>query len=125
MSWASTVTVQMDNASPHTGGNTLQILANEGVTNRRGGTKIVLERQVANSPDSNANDLAFFPSLSARVSKRKMRMTEDLVREVHTCYAQYDSATLTRVFEYKSLIMSEIVKAQGNNTYKLPHHPRS
>ena len=34
---------------------------------------------------------------------------------------EYDTDTLTRCFDYKTKIMSEIITAKGNNNYKMPH----
>ena len=121
MAFADIATVQQDNASPHTCQNSIAILNRSGNYSRILDVKIQIEKQESNSPDTNGNDLAFFPSCASMVSKRKTRTLDMLVDEVTTCYDEYPSHKLARVFSYKNVVLNEIIKYKGNNTFKLPH----
>ena len=115
MSYAPLVRIQQDNASCHVCPATTKVLKSSGLHPRHGGTKIVMVDQSANSPETNANDLGFFPSMSARISKTKPHTIEDLCKEVHRSYHDYEPETLGNIFDMKTRVLGEIIKAKGNN----------
>lgn len=121
MSHAEHVTVQMDNASPHTSKNSGSILNTRGAYPRISEVKISVVQQEPNSPETNANGLAFFPSMSARVSKARSAGPEQLVKAVDKCFEDYDPATLSAVFDSKTRVIEEIIKHKGNNHFDMPH----
>jgi hypothetical protein len=94
------------------------ILKRAGKIARHGGPIIETITQPSNSPDLNVNDLGFFPSMSSRVSKMKVRTVPELV---HGCFRDYPAQTLENIYSLKGRVLAEIIKRNGNNDYKLPH----
>ena len=91
---------------------------------RLGNTHTKVEVQPSNSPDVNGNDLGFFPSMSARVSRFEAvepRNVPTLFKNVLRCYTEYDAETLERVWLSKSRVMQCIIDDKGNNYYQPPH----
>ena len=81
--------------------------------------------QPSNTPDTKTNVLCFFPSMSARVNNKKKRNLEELVKRVEREYWSYDTETLERGWAMKSRVLAEIMKAKGNNNFKMPHRKKS
>lgn len=124
MGWAKTVHIQFDNASPHTGGNTLEILKSA-VTRKNLDFKIEFILQPPRSPDTNANDLGFYRSIQAALHKRRLGSSvfdvEELVDDIYAAWHDYPSESLTRVFETKTEVLREIARCGGTFEYKMPH----
>lgn len=124
MSWADQVTVQFDNARPHTSKDVTRYLksaCNDKGKDGKSRVKISILDQPAQSPDTNCNDLGFYASLDSQMPKRRSFNVDKLYGEVRTAWAKYPSEKLHQIFDTKSAIMEEIIKAKGDNDFKLPH----
>ncbi|XRB10187.1 Aste57867_9103 protein [Pycnococcus provasolii] len=84
MPWATCVTVQQDNATPHVKKGNADILKAAGEPPAAGGPRIVTIEQPPRSPDTNVNDLAFFNSLGAKVSKKTKTFDEEELAQICT-----------------------------------------
>ena len=125
MWWAKTVTVQQDGASPHTGDSTPAILKRSGSNPTVPGNCIIeMVTQSSNSPDTNTNDLGFFPSMSSRVNKCGQRNLSELVKFVDKEYWSYPEATLENIWAMKGRVLGAIIKAGGNNDFVMPHRKK-
>ena len=114
------VIIQQDNASPHTGHHMLARLNAHGKTFSN--PTLAFEPQPARSPDTNICDLAFFRALFKHVKKlrrldRSAFDKEQLVADVEQAWADFDSETITTMFDYKSHVMRKIVEVGGDNNY--------
>ena len=119
MSWASKITIQLDNARPHTGKNVLEKLNAHGATFK---PPITFLLQPANSPDTNLNDLCFCNSMASAVSKKITTNTEALAKEVQEVYWKWHTAEkLTKLWALKSAVLARIVANDGGNQYNMPH----
>jgi hypothetical protein len=124
MTWATKVYIQIDNASPHTGRNTVSRIQQH-ADRSKSKTRIELVLQPPQSPDTNANDLGFFNSLQTRVRKlnRQFRSLdkEKLAERVVTEFENYPPEILRKLFETKSLVLRTIYQHSGSNDFVLPH----
>ena len=119
MSWAKQITIQMDNARPHTGGGLLDKLNTWGATLT---PKVAFIMQPANSPDKNLNDLCFFNSLASAVSKKLTPNKDELAKVVEKTYASWHTAErLDKLWRLKSRVLQCIIDAEGGNQCKMPH----
>ena len=82
MPWAKSLRCQQDGASPHTGQQNVKKLNIAGASkNKRRKAEITVFTQPVQSPDTNINDLAIFPSMSRRFNKlQKHEKVNDLNR---------------------------------------------
>jgi hypothetical protein len=92
--------------------------------NTRRGTRarVILLLQPANSPDTNANDAAFYRSLEYVLGENRPERPVALIKRVRAAFKNYDAATMGRVFDVKALNIQAILAAAGNNDYARPHH---
>ncbi len=124
MSWAPNVFIQADNASPHTGDNTITKI-NTSANAKASGTKVKVVLQPPQSPDTNANDLGFFHSLQTQLRRngRQERLAdrEQLVEKVEELFQNYPASTLKKLFETKSQVVKKIHERCGTNEFSLPH----
>ena len=87
---------------------------------KRGKAEIKIVCQPARSPDTNANDLAFYPSLNSKMKgKRPFDLTK-LYKLVQKHFWEYPEEKLDSIFNYKRIVMQQIVIAKGTNNYALP-----
>jgi hypothetical protein len=90
--------------------------------NRDARFKFVLREQPAQSPDTNILDLGMFAALQASSWKLKRAGTIDgLIANCQTTWDQYDPASLARIWSTHQAVCDEILKARGDNDYRLPH----
>ena len=124
LSWAPRVVVQVDNAPPHAGKDTIARLNVEGAK-AGAGVRIVVICQPAQSPDTNANDLGFFNSLQTRVEKRRGAGSafdvEGLVERINSAWDEYPPELLKKIFATKTEVLKKIIGSQGDNQFKLEH----
>jgi hypothetical protein len=120
--WAkdTEIIVRHDGAKPHTG------WGNEAFFNQQGtldGWNIKFERQPAQSPDMNWNDLCFFASLQKNAHNLKgyKKDIPSLIKAVEQAYEEYDEDILVRVHALQLQIYREILKCGGGNHYEIPH----
>ena len=122
MLWATCVTVQQDNATPHVKKGNADILKAAGEPPAAGGPRIVTIEQPPRSPDTNVNDLAFFNSLGAKVSKKtKTFDEEELAQIVEDEYNNYPEEKLCDLWKLKRELLHLIFADDGGNNYTVPH----
>ena len=120
---AASVVLQMDNASAHVSAMKLRKLQRLCNNTRRGTrARIILLLQPANTPDTNANDAAFYRSLEYVLGETRQQRPIELIKQVRAAFKNYDAATMGRVFDVKALNILAILGAAGNNDYARPHH---
>jgi DNA polymerase/3'-5' exonuclease PolX len=123
MPWAKTLRCQQDGAGAHTGKDNVNKLNTAGARGKR--AKITVFTQPAQSPDTNINDLAIFPSMSKHFNtKQKHEVISDLDRlavNARKTWDEFPVDVLTKAWATKTLVLKAIVKADGGNSFKLPH----
>jgi len=114
------IIVQIDNAPPHVGMNTLNEINNYC---RKNGYKIKYETQPPNSPDLNILDLAIFNSIQKRVDKLKFNCSNlvDFADKVEEIFNNYDKETLQSCFGHLYSCYNQILIHLGSNQYSSPH----
>ena len=121
MHWAKRIVIQADNAKPHTAqvGLCLQSRINK----RRHPIKIIFKPQPAQSPDTNANDLGFYPSLSRKAAHPRGLLMEpdEIVDRTVKAFKNYSVATLEKIFDTKKRVLKRIVACKGDNLYDIRH----
>ena len=130
MWWANKLRCQQDGATPHTGEDNVNKLNKAGAETRkrRNGTntaKITALTQPAQSPETNINDLAIFPSMSRSFNnKQKHEVINDLDRlaaNARQTWKQFPTDVLTKAWTTKTNVLKAIIKAKGTNNFKMPH----
>ncbi|XP_057775471.1 uncharacterized protein LOC130994446 [Salvia miltiorrhiza] len=113
--------IQQDNAKPHFNKDDpdFQAAANSD------GFNIELVCQPANSPDLNVNDLGFFRAIQSLQDHKMAKTVEDLVQNVLISFEELSSVTLNNVFVTLQGCLTEIMRVQGSNDYKIPHINKS
>ncbi|CAM9940048.1 unnamed protein product [Discosporangium mesarthrocarpum] len=110
-----TIFVQQDGAKPHAGGGVMEAIQ------AKTGDSIILETQLANSPDLNVNDLGFFHSIQQLKEDVGVSSPEDLVEAIMEAFDVYPRETLERVWQSLFAVLGEVLGSKGDNSYKLPH----
>jgi hypothetical protein len=122
MPWAKKLRCQQDGAAVHTGKHNVR---NLNIAGKRTKTKITVFTQPAQSPDTNINDLAIFPSMSKRFNiLQKHSVVNDLDRlavNARKTWVDFPTDVLTKAWSTKTNVLKAIVKAKGGNVFKLPH----
>ena len=131
------VVVQMDNARPHIGKNTVGKLNTHfaqlktdvvhGVRSKVDADSIPdikVTTQSPQSPDTNICDLAFFSASSVGVRKRRRVQgrgfdVDKLEDDVEKVFKQYPTENLCRMWNTKAAVLQKIVRADGRNDYDL------
>ena len=118
---AAVVRVQYDNAGGHgiseLGGRIEAALP----APAGGGPRIEIVEQVAQSPDSNCNDLGFYKSIDSRLPKRRDYDLDVFEQQVLKAFDEYPSDKLDDLFDMKMRVCQSIISVKGDNNYKLPH----
>ena len=117
---------QQDGASVHTGKQNVKKLNIAGESkNRRVKAKITVFTQPSQSPDTNINDLAIFPSMSRRFNKlQKHESVSDfdrLAANAQKTWNDFPTDVLAKAWATKTNELMAIIKANGGNDFKLPH----
>ena len=115
------IKVQQDGASCHLDVNKGDDIFDGALEDLGLQQKIKLITQPANSPDTNINDLGFFNSLDAKYYLESPTTALEIIEMVTKAFDQYDSATLNKIWLTHQTCMNEIIKYDGDNTYKIPH----
>jgi hypothetical protein len=88
-------------------------------------TTITVFNQEAQSPCTNINDLAMFPSMSRRFNKKqkhgKINDSVQIAKNAEKTWKEFPSGVLAKAFETKTNVLKAIVNAKGGNDFKLPH----
>lgn len=85
------------------------------------GFNIMLVCQPPNSPDTNVNDLGWFRAIQSLQLDTASYNVDDLIRNVTISFDELSAMTLNNVFLSLQSVLIEILKANGNNDFKLPH----
>lgn len=85
------------------------------------GVNVKLYTQAAQSPDLNINDLAFFRSIMSLKKRAAPRTAFELIDAVKAAYEEYPPEKINRMWLTLQAVMNEIIEADGNNDFKLPH----
>jgi hypothetical protein len=113
------IAIQQDNPPTHMGPTDPTWLQ---AANRDSRFKFTLREQPAQSPDTNILDLGLFAALQAAHWKLKRAGTIDgLIASCQRAWEQYDPKLLYRIWSTHQAVCDEILKARGDNDYKLPH----
>ena len=85
------------------------------------GLKIELEKQPPQSPDLNVLDLGYFTSIQDLQKTKGCKNVDNLVGNVISSYEELAPSRLINIWVTFKLVMLEIIKVKGKNTYVLPH----
>lgn len=124
MPWCTQVTLQMDNAPPHTGLGDLQREINSHPSRRP--LQILLQRQPVHSPDANVNDLGLYFSLERYIDHANVDCyrIEDVIDLVKEAWENTECSTIANLFRDKRTVVQLIIKNQGRNDFMMFHHGR-
>ena len=112
------VFIQQDNAGPHIAVDDPEFLQ---AVSSVDSMQIRIISQPAMSPDLNILDLGFFNSIQSLHYRKLCRTYEELQKNVCDAFANYKVSTLSDLWLTLQAIYNEVIKAKGNNNYKLPH----
>jgi hypothetical protein len=117
---ACTIYIQHDNAKPHLG---LDLNHPEIVAYcQQKGLKLAMLAQPAQSPDLNILDLSFFRTMQSNQLKLTSLDLCALIVNVKLAFLSYDPVLLNKAYLTMMDIMNEILKSDGDNKFKIPHH---
>jgi hypothetical protein len=109
--------IQQDNAKPH-------IYPNDEVFEQACASQFLdveIYNQPPNSPDLNINDLGFFRALQSKQLEHTCNNLDELVAAVEEEFEAYSPVALNKVWLSYQQTMIEIMKVDGQNSYKRPH----
>lgn len=115
--FGKTIYIQQDNARTHVDPRDEDFLA----AASQHGFDIRLICQPPNSPDLNILDLGFFNAIQTLQHQVCPRTIQELVSAVENSFDEYSTKHVNRIFLTLQSCMQEIMKVQGENTYKIPH----
>ena len=121
---AKVVRLQFDNAPGHRTGNVDARIVAACKAPRRGGPRIELREQIAQSPCTNLCDLGFFRSIDSRLPKLKSFNLPEFIEQIEEAYNEYPSEKLTALADMKMRVVQCIYNAAGDNDFKLPHRQK-
>ena len=78
-------------------------------------------KQTPQSPDLNVLDLGYFHSIQILKQTKVYREVDDLVSAVVESYVEQDNRKLVNICMTWKIVMLEIIKVGGDNTYVIPH----
>ena len=113
----STIKIQLDGDGAHS-------IHDDPEINRAfldSGLNIKLVKQPPQSPDLNVLDLGYINSIQILQKTKVCREVEDLVSGVFSYYVELENMKLVNIWMTWKLVMLEIIKVGGDNTYVLPH----
>ncbi|KAK3280026.1 hypothetical protein CYMTET_12116 [Cymbomonas tetramitiformis] len=117
MPWLKKRVVQIDGAGPHQGA------FNKVVKNgKRLGA--LVERQPAQMPDGNRNDLLVYPAMQRQVDKLcegERKHIDTVVTAVHQAWDDLSPETLHMACEIQRVVFASIIEHNGGNQFKVPH----
>ena len=111
--------IQHDGAGPHTEHteNTINDFGS------RDGWNISIHKQPPQSPDLNILDLGLFASMKSRQSDLMLgaKTIDALITKIRTVFDEYPGRKLDSIWAHQFDCYTEILKCNGENTYKAPH----
>ncbi|KAK3267995.1 hypothetical protein CYMTET_23479 [Cymbomonas tetramitiformis] len=117
MPWLEKRVVQIDGAGPHQG--VFKEVVEEG---KRLGA--VVERQAAQMPDGNRNDLVVYPALQRQADKLcegERKHIDTVVKAVYHAWDNMRPETLHMACEIQRVVYASIIEHNGGNRFKVPH----
>ena len=115
------IRLQQDNATPHPPPGKDDMLNHRIAEMASRGWDVQFVCQPPNSPDCNVKDLAFFRAIDAIKDTKIAHTIEELMENVREAYQELPMDTCCKVWTTLQMVMNEIIRAGGDNTYKLPH----
>lgn len=122
--WAKEAIVQLDSAGGHRIKSTIEILNEYGKKQK---PPICFRTQPTRSPDTNALDLGIWHSMKSRVHKVRYdrnaeeSMNQRIINAVDEMWDNYPGTEkLTAIFQTLLAVHSEIIAANGGNSFKQP-----
>ena len=112
--------IQQDNARPHITAEDEAFKAVCDEMHEQGYT-IQLTSQPPNSPDLNVLDLGFFSSIQSLQHQKAAHDITTMLKAVEDSFSEYPPEKLDDVFLTLQTVYNEIIKCQGDNTFKIPH----
>jgi len=111
------VCIQHDNAKPHSAALGEAIVGACTVD----GWKIRFDFQPPNSPDTNVLDLGFFRAVQTLQIKERASTIDDIITATYAAWNKISHETLLNNLRTLELVMVEILKADGDNSFCIPH----
>jgi hypothetical protein len=118
---AKRIRIQQDNATPHPKPGTDASINDKLAQLATEGWDIQFVTQPPNSPDCNTLDLAFFRAIQSIQYQTPSKDMEELMANVDAALDDLPLEVCIKVWTTAQMVMNEILLADGNNNYKLPH----
>ncbi len=118
---SKTIWIQQDNAKVHVSPTDAAVVQG----GKRFGYDIRVKNQPANSPDFNVCDLGLFHALDSMQFKIAKTTMDGLISAVITSFQEMEMTKINNCFITLQRCISEIIIADGNNNYKIPHMRRA
>ena len=115
------IRLQQDNAPPHPRPGTNEQLNIKLAEMATRGWDIQFVMQPPNSPDCNIMDLGFFRAAQSIQHKYPSSNIEELMMNVRRAYNEMPLDACKKLWTTAQMVMNEILRCGGDNTYKLPH----
>ncbi len=77
--------------------------------------------QLANSPDTNTLDLAFFRAIQSLQYQKPAKNLDEQIANVEEAYAELPLDVCGHVWSTAQIVMNSVLLSAGGNQYKLPH----
>ena len=110
--------LQVDNATPHK--STYEKLVKLAIET----FGITLINQPAQSPDFNANDLAFYNSFQCAVNSLSVNARQDREEVWEACkrvWAEFPSSKMVMIWEILNVVLMASIEVKGGNGFVIPH----
>ena len=119
--WCDAIRLQLDGATPHTGGGLIAKLNEIGETFN---PPIRVQVQPPQSPETNVLDLCVFSSWARRNHKlqRHARAGDKwaLWANMQRSWAEYPPEKIERAFQNRKLALQKIIELKGGNRFQIP-----
>jgi len=121
MPWCDEITIQLDNAPPHSRTAHIAKLINKQRSDRH--IKLTFVKQPPQSPDTNVNDLGLYHSLQRCIDLGGLPLhtTSNVLTGVRFAWRKLTAATLDSLFRVKQRVLRKIVELEGSNEFIVPH----
>ena len=113
--------LQQDNAPPHPPPGTNEQLNTKLAEMATRGWDIQFNTQPPNSPDCNIQDLGFFRAAQSIQHQYPSNNIDELMENVVKAYNDMPLEACKKLWTTAQMVMNEIIRCNGDNTYKLPH----
>lgn len=111
--------LQQDNPNSHFAPNDPEWIQAAGTHPR---FKVQMRNQPPNSPDTNLLDLGFFRAIQSLQWKQEpARSIQGLIDNVNKAFSDYEDNKLSKMWLTHQTVCDEILKANGDNDFTIPH----